>query len=57
MPIEFAVCLSELICPSVPDGIFGVCAEFCSDDGDCADGEKCCSNGCGHSCTAAIGET
>ncbi|XP_056589553.1 WAP four-disulfide core domain protein 3 [Triplophysa dalaica] len=30
----------------------GVCAELCANDGDCPGNEKCCSNGCGHQCSA-----
>ncbi len=29
-----------------------MCAEFCVNDSDCPNNEKCCSNGCGHECTA-----
>ncbi len=29
-----------------------MCAEMCSHDSDCPNDEKCCSNGCGHQCTA-----
>uniref|UniRef100_A0AAZ3Q9Z2 WAP domain-containing protein n=1 Tax=Oncorhynchus tshawytscha TaxID=74940 RepID=A0AAZ3Q9Z2_ONCTS len=28
----------------------GMCAEFCSNDSDCSNDEKCCHNGCGHEC-------
>ena len=31
----------------------GVCVEQCQDDQDCAAGEKCVSNGCGHVCSPA----
>ncbi|XP_073326364.1 WAP four-disulfide core domain protein 3 isoform X2 [Pagrus major] len=30
----------------------GLCAEFCSNDSDCPNKEKCCHNGCGHECIA-----
>nr|ACQ58871.1 Antileukoproteinase precursor [Anoplopoma fimbria] len=30
----------------------GLCAEFCSNDSDCPNDEKCCHNGCGHECIA-----
>ncbi|XP_033942378.1 WAP four-disulfide core domain protein 3 isoform X1 [Pseudochaenichthys georgianus] len=30
----------------------GLCAEFCSNDNDCFNDEKCCHNGCGHQCIA-----
>ena len=28
----------------------GICVEMCSSDQDCGSGERCCSNGCGHTC-------
>ncbi|XP_078391476.1 WAP four-disulfide core domain protein 3 [Cetorhinus maximus] len=40
------------VCPQRHGGV-GVCAEYCTDDSDCPGDEKCCSNGCGHSCAAA----
>ncbi|XP_059915916.1 WAP four-disulfide core domain protein 18-like isoform X3 [Gadus macrocephalus] len=39
------------VCPPRHWGV-GMCAEFCSEDNDCPHHEKCCSNGCGHQCTA-----
>ncbi len=39
------------VCP-INNLRIGVCAELCSHDGDCPNDEKCCSNGCGHQCTA-----
>uniref|UniRef100_A0A671SFZ2 WAP domain-containing protein n=1 Tax=Sinocyclocheilus anshuiensis TaxID=1608454 RepID=A0A671SFZ2_9TELE len=36
--------------PEKPVG--GSCARSCTGDSDCPDNEKCCSNGCGHRCTA-----
>uniref|UniRef100_A0A671R3H0 WAP domain-containing protein n=1 Tax=Sinocyclocheilus anshuiensis TaxID=1608454 RepID=A0A671R3H0_9TELE len=43
------VCLKEKpgVCPS-KNLRMGACAEMCSQDGDCPNDEKCCSNGCGH---------
>ncbi|KAL1251787.1 hypothetical protein QQF64_019583 [Cirrhinus molitorella] len=40
------------VCPknNLEDSMFGVCAELCSQDDDCPDNQKCCSNGCGHQC-------
>nr|QXO74904.1 hic15 [Sinohyriopsis cumingii] len=37
---------------SCPDssGMIGICVEGCSSDDDCAESQKCCSNGCGHTC-------
>uniref|UniRef100_A0AAQ4PAD5 WAP domain-containing protein n=1 Tax=Gasterosteus aculeatus aculeatus TaxID=481459 RepID=A0AAQ4PAD5_GASAC len=32
--------------------VFGQCEELCSTDSDCLNDDKCCSNGCGHVCTA-----
>ncbi|XP_030388736.1 WAP four-disulfide core domain protein 3 [Gopherus flavomarginatus] len=34
---------------------FGHCAELCGIDGSCPEGEKCCSNGCGHECMRVSG--
>ncbi|KAK3605484.1 hypothetical protein CHS0354_001472 [Potamilus streckersoni] len=28
----------------------GICVELCSSDIDCSGNQKCCSNGCGHTC-------
>uniref|UniRef100_A0A3Q3EB13 WAP four-disulfide core domain 2 n=1 Tax=Hippocampus comes TaxID=109280 RepID=A0A3Q3EB13_HIPCM len=41
---------SPRVCPRRKWG-YGQCAEFCYDDSDCPNEEKCCSNGCGHECT------
>ena len=41
-------------CPPVGSDVVGTCVEGCSSDGECKEGEKCCSNGCGHQCTPAI---
>ena len=40
----------------MPDDAMGACVEMCSDDGDCHDEDKCCSNGCGHACQRAVFE-
>ncbi|KAJ8308387.1 hypothetical protein KUTeg_013261 [Tegillarca granosa] len=37
-------------CPPLRQGQAGTCAEDCRGDADCAGSQKCCSNGCGHSC-------
>ena len=37
-------------CPPLESDVAGACAEMCSGDSDCENGQKCCSNGCGHSC-------
>ncbi|KAK1331298.1 hypothetical protein QTO34_009250 [Cnephaeus nilssonii] len=42
--------------PQVPKGTFGICVERCSGDASCPKGMKCCSNGCGHVCKAALPE-
>uniref|UniRef100_A0A452R1F6 WAP domain-containing protein n=1 Tax=Ursus americanus TaxID=9643 RepID=A0A452R1F6_URSAM len=42
------------VCPEVPKGVFGICAEMCSGDQSCPRGMKCCSNGCGHVCQYAV---
>ncbi|NP_001192207.1 WAP four-disulfide core domain protein 18-like [Bos javanicus] len=41
-------------CPEVPKGTVGICAELCSGDYSCPGRAKCCSNGCGHVCKAAV---
>lgn len=41
-------------CPPLQDDMVGICSEECSDDTDCQNSEKCCSNGCGHVCTRAV---
>ena len=43
-----------VVCPPVRPGMVGSCAERCSGDDECDDGEKCCSNGCGHECTTTV---
>ena len=42
------------LCPAAPNGTFGICVESCGNDQECPGDEKCCSNGCGHSCVAPI---
>lgn len=37
-------------CPPLRRGTVGLCVEDCSGDDDCPGNEKCCSNGCGHTC-------
>uniref|UniRef100_A0AAQ4RSQ4 WAP four-disulfide core domain 2 n=1 Tax=Gasterosteus aculeatus aculeatus TaxID=481459 RepID=A0AAQ4RSQ4_GASAC len=39
------------VCP-LSHRLFGLCVELCSNDSVCPDDQKCCSNGCGHVCTA-----
>ena len=41
-------------CPPVDDDIVGICSEECSDNSDCTGGQKCCSNGCGHTCRSPV---
>ena len=36
-------------CPDM-SGLMGICVEGCSGDSDCPGEQKCCSNGCGHTC-------
>jgi len=42
------------VCPSDVSSVraAGLCVEECSHDRQCPNDEKCCSNGCGHQCTA-----
>ncbi|XP_075929275.1 uncharacterized protein LOC116950820 isoform X1 [Petromyzon marinus] len=37
-------------CPTLPPDTMGTCDEACTDDDSCPGEQKCCSNGCGHSC-------
>ncbi len=39
-------------CPPVSSDQAGICVEDCKDDNDCSEPYKCCSNGCGHTCTS-----
>ena len=39
-------------CPAVESDQLGTCEEECGSDNDCEGNQKCCSNGCGHVCTA-----
>lgn len=39
-------------CPAVESDQLGTCEEECRIDDDCEGNQKCCSNGCGHVCTA-----
>ncbi|KAL3869860.1 hypothetical protein ACJMK2_042488 [Sinanodonta woodiana] len=49
---RFAVCCAQVkkpgTCPK-PTSI-GPCVELCSSDVGCPGSQKCCSNGCGHTC-------
>ena len=40
-------------CPALRDDEAGICVEECEGDQDCRREEKCCSNGCGHTCQRA----
>lgn len=46
--------LYALLCPTPDSSVGGICTESCSSDQTCAEGLKCCSNGCGHSCTEPV---
>lgn len=37
-------------CPIQAPGTVGICIHGCNNDGNCAQDEKCCSNGCGRTC-------
>lgn len=37
-------------CPTVPSDQVGSCTEECPHDFNCTGSQKCCSNGCGHTC-------
>ncbi|KAK3595252.1 hypothetical protein CHS0354_010860 [Potamilus streckersoni] len=59
---KFAVCCPQELslievtkpgtCPKPPP--IGSCVEQCSSDKECPGGQKCCSNGCGHTCQTPI---
>ena len=38
------------MCPPVTNHTGGGCIEECSADWQCTGNQKCCSNGCGHTC-------
>merc|ERR1712187_922283 len=44
------------VCPDTT-GQVGICVEECSSHADCPQGKLCCSNGCGHVCTAPADPT
>ena len=46
----FLIAVKDGVCPAVPEGTVGICSEFCSNDQECTGIQKCCSNGCGHTC-------
>ncbi|XP_062508376.1 latent-transforming growth factor beta-binding protein 2-like [Corticium candelabrum] len=50
VPITTAPIVHRGQCPVSSGGGFGSCVELCSSDANCTTDEKCCSNGCGHSC-------
>jgi len=37
-------------CPVPDDDTAGACVEDCGSEGECPNGQQCCSNGCGHTC-------
>ena len=45
--------LSYSSCPET-GGLAGICSEECSNDTDCIAQQKCCSNGCGHTCIKPV---
>ncbi|KAL3870490.1 hypothetical protein ACJMK2_038545 [Sinanodonta woodiana] len=44
-------------CPPLQNGMSSTCDERCFDDFSCTGTQKCCSNGCGHSCQDPIDST
>ncbi|XP_078468534.1 uncharacterized protein LOC144731390 [Lampetra planeri] len=49
-PASGIVAVKPGSCPTPPPGTVGTCDEACTDDESCPGEQKCCSNGCGHSC-------
>ncbi|XP_038615648.1 WAP four-disulfide core domain protein 3-like [Tachyglossus aculeatus] len=43
-------------CPFLPPGTKGLCVQACNGDDSCPPGKKCCGNGCGQVCMAAVKE-
>ncbi|XP_077983615.1 uncharacterized protein LOC144438460 [Glandiceps talaboti] len=41
-------------CPAVPSDVSGICVQECSNDEECDDAKKCCSNGCGNVCVEPV---
>ena len=41
-------------CPEIPQDMVGICSDECTDDSDCENETKCCSNGCGHVCKVPV---
>ncbi|GAU95809.1 hypothetical protein RvY_07363-1 [Ramazzottius varieornatus] len=41
-------------CPVVAPGSVGTCVEACMGDDTCPGSQKCCFNGCGHTCQNAV---
>lgn len=50
--ISFLVTVKPGTCPTLPPDTFGICVDLCSEDSDCLSDQKCCSHGCGHSCSS-----
>ena len=45
------------MCPQVPSDMMGICPEDCNNDFSCNGSQKCCSNGCGHTCMLPVNFT
>ena len=41
-------------CPPLSSDVAGICSEECSSDSDCTNSQRCCSNGCGHTCSDPV---
>ncbi|XP_046558774.1 sushi, nidogen and EGF-like domain-containing protein 1 [Haliotis rubra] len=42
------------MCPPRNSTMMGICVEACTSDANCTGVEKCCSNGCGHTCQQPV---
>ena len=41
-------------CPAVREGVAGICEHQCSLHSECPHSQKCCYNGCGHTCQSPV---
>ena len=41
-------------CPPLTGDTAGICVQECTDDSNCSDSKRCCSNGCGMTCQTPV---